>query len=117
MNKNTVEQMEKNIKQTDDMLVNLNKQILVMYDDFEDMKRARDDARKQLEARFLDIHKKLQYMQEALDSEGRRVNDSILAFSSKFDFLLVELEESFYKSLEEEQEYTKQRFAEFLIRM
>lgn len=112
-----VETMQKNIKETDVMLENLNKQILIMYEDFEDMKRARDDARKQLEARFLDIHKKLQYMQEALNSEGRRVNDSIKAFSSKFDFLLNELEVNFYKSLTEEQEFTKQRFADFIIRM
>ncbi len=112
-----VETMQKNIKETDDMLDNLNKQILVMYEDFEDMKRARDDARKQLEARFLDIHKKLQYMQEALNSEGRRVNDSIKAFSSKFDFLLNELKVNFYKSLEEEQDFTKQRFEDFIMRM
>jgi len=111
------EQLKINVKVTDDMLNNLNKQILVMYEDFEDMKRARDDARKQLEARFLDIHKKLQYMQEALNSEGRRVNDSIKAFSSKFDFLLNELEVNFYKTLTEEQEFTKVRFAEFVIRM
>jgi len=117
MSNNMAEQLKINVKVTDDMLNNLNKQILVMYEDFEDMKRARDDARKQLEARFLDIHKKLQYMQEALNSEGRRVNDSIKAFSSKFDFLLNELEVNFYKTLTEEQEFTKVRFAEFVIRM
>ena len=111
------EQMQKNIKETDDMLENLNKQILVMYEDFEDMKRARDDSRKQLEARFLDIHKKLQYMQEALNSEGRRVNDSIKAFSSKFDFLLNELEVNYYRSFEEEKDFTKKRFGDFLLRM
>ena len=111
------EQLKINVKVTDDMLNNLNKQILVMYEDFEDIKRTRDDARTQLEARFLDIHKKLQYMQEALNSEGRRVNDSIKAFSSKFDFLLNELEVNFYKTLTEEQEFTKVRFAEFVIRM
>jgi len=117
MSNNMAEQLKINVKVTDDMLNNLNKQILVMYEDFEDMKRARDDARKQLEARFLDIHKKLQYMHEALNSEGRRVNDSIKAFSSKFDFLLNELEVNFYKTLTEEQEFTKVRFAEFVIRM
>jgi len=117
MSNNMAEQLKINVKVTDDMLNNLNKQILVMYEDFEDMKRARDDARKQLEARFLDIHKKLQYMQEALNSEGRRVNDSIKAFSSKFDFLLNELEVNFYKTLTEEQEFTKVRFAELVIRM
>jgi chromosome segregation ATPase len=112
-----VETMQKNIKETDDQLNNLNKQILNMYEDFEDMKRARDDARKQLEARFLDIHKKMQYMQEALNSEGNRVNDSIKAFSSKFDFLLEELEINFYRSLKEEQAFTKDRFDEFITRM
>ena len=38
-------------------IVKLNKQMDEMGDDFEEMKRAKDEARKQLEARFQDVHR------------------------------------------------------------
>ncbi len=38
-------------------LGNLGKQMNDMGDDFEEMKRAKEEARKQLEARFQDIHR------------------------------------------------------------
>ena len=77
--------MKKNEK-----LDGLQGQIGEMHNDFEDMKRTREEARKQLEAKFLDIYKKIQTLKEALEAEAKRVNDSLRAFESKFTFLLNE---------------------------
>jgi chromosome segregation ATPase len=63
----------------------LNKQLDEMGHDFEEMKRAKDEARKQLEARFQDVHRKLDNTKEFIVSEGKRINSTLLAFQSKFE--------------------------------
>ena len=98
-------QMKKNEK-----LDGLQGQIGEMHNDFEDMKRTREEARKQLEAKFLDIYKKIQTLKEALEAEAKRVNDSLRAFESKFTFLLNELKENVYKDIEEEKKFVREKF-------
>jgi len=66
-------------------LGSLGKQMNQMSDDFEEMKRAKEEARKQLEAKFQDIHRKLDNTKEFIISEGKRINHTLLAFQSKFE--------------------------------
>ena len=102
--------MLKNNAAENEKLKGLNKQMGDMHDDFEDMKRTREEAKKQMEAKFLDIYKKIQSMKDAIDSEAKRVNDSLIAFSAKFDNQLNSLKETIYNSLNEEKEYNKKMF-------
>ena len=77
-------------------------QIGEMHNDYEDMKRAREEARKQLEAKFQDIYKRLQALKDALEAEAKRVNSALRAFESKFLALLQELKDDMNKQFEEE---------------
>lgn len=83
-------------------LKGLDGQMGEMRNDFEDMKRTREEARKQLEAKFQDIYKKLAALKEALETEAKRVNNSLKAFESKFLCLLNELKEELKKDIAEE---------------
>ena len=81
-----------------------------MHNDFEDMKRTREEARKQLEAKFQDIYKKIAALKEALDTEAKRVNNALKAFESKFIALLTELKEQVNKNIEEEKKFVRDKF-------
>jgi predicted phage tail protein len=91
-------------------LSGLQSQIGDMHSDFEDMKRTREEAKKQLEAKFLDIYKKISDMKEAIAVEAKRVNDSLQAFQSKFEYLLNELKEYTDKQFIDEKNSTIERF-------
>ena len=93
-------------------LKGLDGQMGEMRNDFEDMKRTREEARKQLEAKFQDIYKKLAALKEALETEAKRVNNSLKAFESKFLCLLNELKEELKKDIEEEKKFVRDKFAE-----
>jgi hypothetical protein len=41
-----------------------------LTNDFEDMKRNREEAKKQLEAKFQDVHRKIQNTRDFVSSEG-----------------------------------------------
>ncbi|KRW98745.1 hypothetical protein PPERSA_03880 [Pseudocohnilembus persalinus] len=71
------------------------KQVDSMRDDFEDMKRTREEARKQLEAKFQDVHRKIQNTKEFIQAEGKRINDTLLAFQSKFEKELADQKNHF----------------------
>ena len=93
-------------------LKGLDGQMGEMRNDFEDMKRTREEARKQLEAKFQDIYKKLAALKEALETEAKRVNNSLKAFESKFLCLLNELKEELKKDIAEEKKFVRDKFAE-----
>ena len=98
----------KNEMKDNEKLKGLQNQMGEMHNDFEDMKRTREEAKKQLEAKFLDIYKKIQSMKDALDSEAKRVNDSLKAFQSKFEYMLSQFRDSIYKDFNDEKTYTRQ---------
>lgn len=58
----------------------------------EDMKRNREEARKQLEARFQDVYRKIDNTKDFVVSEGVRINGTLIAFQSKFETKLDELD-------------------------
>jgi hypothetical protein len=76
-------------------LTNLHGQMDQMYIDFEDMKRTREEAKKQLEAKFQDVYRRIQATKDFVVSEGKRINDTLKAFKSKFENQLNELDEKF----------------------
>lgn len=102
--------MLKNEMKDNQKLNGLQGQLGQMHNDFEDMKRTREEARKQLEAKFQDIYKKIQTLKEDLAAQSKRVNDSLKAFESKFTFLLNELKETLSKSIEEEKAFVREKF-------
>ena len=66
-------------------LTSLHNQMEQMYIDFEDMKRTREEAKKILEARFKDVYRRIQATKDFVVSEGKRINDTLKAFKSKFE--------------------------------
>mmetsp|Transcript_28768 Transcript_28768/g.51184 ORF Transcript_28768/g.51184 Transcript_28768/m.51184 type:complete len:268 (+) Transcript_28768:377-1180(+) len=80
----------------------LRTQMEEMGNDFEDMQRAREEAKKQLEAKFQDVHRKIQATKDYVASEGKRVNDLLKAFQSKFEFQLNDLRDYVQRSLDQE---------------
>lgn len=100
-------EMENNPK-----LKGLEGQIIEAYKDFEDMKRTREEARKQLEAKFQDIYKKIEKLKEAMDAETMRVNNSLKAFQNKFEFLINELTQNFNKQMNDEKDFIRNKFNE-----
>lgn len=75
----------------------LQEQTLLMDVALEDMKRNREEARKQLEARFQDVYRKIENTKEFIISEGARINGTLWAFQSKFENELKNLDEKHQK--------------------
>lgn len=80
----------------------LHTQMEEMSDDFQDMQRAREESRKQLEAKFQDVYRKIQSTKDLVTAEGKRVNDMLMAFQSKFEFQLKELRDYADQQMESE---------------
>lgn len=57
-----------------------------LNDDYEDMIRAREESKKQLEAKLQDVHRKIQAARDFVNAEGKRVKDMLKAFQSKFEY-------------------------------
>jgi len=78
-------------------------QLKQMTDDFDFMKRNREEAKKQLDARFQDIERygqratirKIQNSRDFIASEGKRTNDTLYAFQHKFEHELKSTKEDF----------------------
>lgn len=64
-----------------------------MSEDFEYMKKNREEWKKQLEARFQDIerylfllfYRKIENSKQFITNEAKRTNDTLLAFQHKFE--------------------------------
>lgn len=90
----------------------LNSQMDQMKDDYEEMKRTREEAKKQLEAKFQDVYRKIQNTKDFIASEGKRINDTLIAFQSKFEFKMKTLEDKIQAQHEEHVNIVNNRFAE-----
>lgn len=109
--------MLKDQMKDNEKLRGLSSQLVDMHNDFEDMKRNREEAKKQLEARFQDIYRKIQNMKEMIEMEEKRVNESLKAFQSKFDHQLKDLKTHVYCDINEEKNFVRQKFDENQKRM
>ncbi|CAK60099.1 unnamed protein product (macronuclear) [Paramecium tetraurelia] len=78
----------KQLPKDNEKLTLLENQMGDLANDFEDMKRNREEAKKQLEAKFLDVHRKIQNTREFITQEGERINNTLIAYDSKFTQVL-----------------------------
>jgi Mg2+ and Co2+ transporter CorA len=109
--------MLKDQMNNNEKLKGLGLQISEMNNNFEEMKRNREEAKKQLEARFIDIYRKITNMKEMIEMEEKRVNNSIKTFQSKFEYELNELRKKVYTEFNTEKEYVRKKFEENEKRM
>ena len=73
-----------------------------MGHDYEDMIRAREESKKQLDAKFEDVYRKLQANKDFTIAEGKRVNDTLKAFQLKFETQLKSTEDKLHSEIGEE---------------
>lgn len=95
---------KKIVKHTDarNRIEDLEGQMGEMHNDYQDMIRAREEYKKQLEAKFQDVLRKIQSTRDYVNAEGKRVNDMLKAFQSKFEYQMNELKNFTSKKFEEE---------------
>ncbi len=63
-------------------------QLKEMDHDYDVMLRERIESKKQLEAKFQDIARKITANKDFTNAEVKRVHDTLKAFTSKFEFKL-----------------------------
>ena len=66
-------------------LTGLDNQMVELADDYEEMMRMREEARRRLEARFNDVYSRIKANKDYTIREGKRVNDGLKQFQSKFE--------------------------------
>eukprot|EP00350_Pseudokeronopsis_sp_OXSARD2_P004314 CAMPEP_0170541826 /NCGR_PEP_ID=MMETSP0211-20121228/1448_1 /TAXON_ID=311385 /ORGANISM="Pseudokeronopsis sp., Strain OXSARD2" /LENGTH=122 /DNA_ID=CAMNT_0010844693 /DNA_START=75 /DNA_END=443 /DNA_ORIENTATION=+ len=88
-----------------------------MDHDYDVMLMERIESKKQLEAKFQDIARKIQANKEFTNAEVKRVKDTLKAFQSKFEYKLKLLREEFEEKIRQMREYNKQAFREADERM
>lgn len=76
-------------------IFNLNDQLGQARHDYEDMKKNREETKKQLESKFLEIHKRLDNLKQNMKIEATRIKNSLKAFSSKFENQMNDLRNRF----------------------
>jgi hypothetical protein len=101
--------LKKNV-QENEKLDKLKVQNAETYQDYLFFLSTREEAKKQLEAKFQDIYKKIEKLKEAMNSEALRVNDCLKAFQTKFEILLKDLKETVFREINMEKEFVRKRF-------
>jgi len=104
--------MDQTVKaKENEKLASLKAQMVNVAHDYEDMIRAREEAQKQLEARFEDVYRKLQANKEFTLAEGKRVNDTLRAFHLKFETQLTSTKEKLSAGINEEKNHVREEMA------
>ena len=86
-------------------LQGLGGQMTDMDNDFEEMMRMRNEAKKRLEEKFKDVYLKIKENKQHTINEGKKVNASLKAFQEKFTKEMEDLSASLNQRLKEESEY------------
>ena len=76
-------------------LASMDNQLIEMDRDYNVMLMERIESKKQLEAKFQDIQRKIQANRDFTKAETKRVNDTLKAFRAKFEHKLRTLKENF----------------------
>jgi len=76
--------------------------------DYEDIIRTREEAQKQLKARFENVYRKLQANKEFILAEGKRVNDTLRAFHLKFETQLTSTKEKLSAGINEKKKHLRE---------
>lgn len=91
-------------------LKNMDKQLKEMDGDYNVMLMERIESKKQLKAKFQDIERKIQANRDFTKAEQKRVNDTLKAFRSKFEFKLRTLKELFEGKINAMRKYNREQF-------
>ncbi len=89
-------------KKDNGKLGRLKSQMKDMSQDYEDMIKAREQSKKQLEARFNDVYSKIEENKQFTIAEGARVMQTLTAFQEKFEGKLQVAEAAIQKDLDVE---------------
>ncbi len=98
-------------RKDNEKLTALKGQMADMGNDYEDMIRAREEAKKQLDAKFEDVYRKLQANRDFTVAEGKRVNDTLKAFQLKFETQLKVTEDKLRSEMEAEKKHVREELA------
>ena len=91
-------------------LAAMDSQLLEMDRDYNVMLMERIESKKQLEAKFQDIQRKIQANRDFTKAETKRVNDTLKAFRAKFEHKLRVLREKFEAKLTAMRERNRTEF-------
>ena len=92
-------------------------QLTEMDHDYDVMLRERIESKKQLEAKFQDIARKIQANKEFTNAEVKRVKDTLKAFQSKFNHKLKLLKEEYEQKIKDMIEFNRTEFSKANERM
>ena len=90
-----------------DMDIQLNE----MDQDYEVMLMERIESKKQLEAKFQDIQRKIQANRDFNKAEAKRLHDTLLAFRNRFETNLKNLKDEFENKVRVMREFNREDFA------
>jgi hypothetical protein len=91
-------------------LKDMKNQLHEMDQDYDVMLRERIESKKQLEAKFQDIARKIQANKDFTNAEVKRVRDTLKAFQSKFEYKLKLLREEFEEKIRLMKEHNVDEF-------
>ena len=91
-------------------LKDMDNQMIEMDQDYDVMLREKVESRKQLEAKFQDIARKIQANRDFTSAEQKRVRDTLKALQSKFEFKLKELRDDFEGKINAMRLYNREQF-------
>jgi SF-assemblin/beta giardin len=74
-----------------------------MSGDYETMRKAREEAKKQLDAKFADVYSKIQGTRDYVTDQGRQINEQLKDFQHHFQGELKSLKDFTSKTFEDEQ--------------
>lgn len=88
----------------------LDQQMVEMDQDYDVMLREKIESRKQLEAKFQDIARKIQANRDFTGAEQKRVKDTLKALQSKFEYKLKELRDHFEGKINAMRRHNREQF-------
>ena len=91
-------------------LASMDNQLIEMDRDYNVMLMERIESKKQLEAKFQDIQRKIQANRDFTKAETKRVNDTLKAFRAKFEHKLRVLREKFEAKINGMRERNRREF-------
>ena len=91
-------------------LKDMDNQMNEMDQDYDVMLREKIESRKQLEAKFQDIARKIQANRDFTSAEHKRVKDTLKALQSKFEYKLKELRDNYEGKINAMRKYNREQF-------
>lgn len=89
-------------------LKNMDNQLIEMDRDYNVMLLERIESKKQLEAKFQDIQRKIQANRDFTKAETKRVNDTLKAFRTRFEHKLKMLRDDFEAKVNKMRQFNRE---------